>query len=132
MYRLKKEAPGSRVEINPLFKEIKRLRNEIKGVLTSGQSPTQLRVKLVQNLKRGVGVHAFNPSTPKAEAGRPLSLRPAWPTEQVQGQPSLGNEGNQGKTKACEDITDQRGSVPFQEAVELSSFSHAILALEHR
>jgi hypothetical protein len=29
----------------------------------------------------GVVVHAFNPSTWEAEAGRFLSSRPAWPTE---------------------------------------------------
>jgi hypothetical protein len=29
----------------------------------------------------GVVAHTFNPSTPEAEAGRFLSLRPAWSTE---------------------------------------------------
>jgi major histocompatibility complex class I len=32
-------------------------------------------------LKRAVVAHAFNPSTWEAEAGRFLSLRPAWSTE---------------------------------------------------
>ena len=34
-------------------------------------------------------VHAFNPNTQEAEAGRSLSLTPAWSTEQVTGQPGL-------------------------------------------
>ena len=39
-----------------------------------------------------VVAHAFNPCTWKAEAGRYLSLRPAWSTEQVLGQPELHRE----------------------------------------
>jgi len=34
-------------------------------------------------------VHAFNPSTRKAEKGGSLSLRQAWSTEQVSGQSGL-------------------------------------------
>jgi hypothetical protein len=37
-------------------------------------------------------VHTFNPSTWEAEAGRFLSSRPAWSTEQVSGQPRLHKE----------------------------------------
>jgi hypothetical protein len=37
-------------------------------------------------------VHAFNPSTREAEAGGFLSLRPAWSTERVPGQPGLYRE----------------------------------------
>jgi hypothetical protein len=37
-------------------------------------------------------VHAFNPSTWEAEAGRSLSLRPAWSTKWVPGQPELYRE----------------------------------------
>jgi hypothetical protein len=37
-------------------------------------------------------VHAFNPSTWKAEAGGFLSSRPAWSTEWVPGQPGLYRE----------------------------------------
>ena len=35
------------------------------------------------------GTLTFNPSTWEAEAGRSLSLRLAWSTEQVPGQPRL-------------------------------------------
>jgi major histocompatibility complex class I len=34
-----------------------------------------------RTLMLGVVVHAFNPSTQKAEAGRFLSSRPAWSTK---------------------------------------------------
>jgi hypothetical protein len=37
-------------------------------------------------------VHAFNPSTWEAEAGRFLSSRPAWSTKWVPGQPGLYRE----------------------------------------
>jgi hypothetical protein len=36
--------------------------------------------------------HSFNPSTREAEAGRFLSLRPAWSTECDPGQPGLHRE----------------------------------------
>jgi hypothetical protein len=41
---------------------------------------------------QAVVVHAFNPSTWEAEAGGFLSLRPAWSTERVPGQPGLYRE----------------------------------------
>jgi hypothetical protein len=46
---------------------------------------------LLKNIraKPGVVPHAFNPSTREAEAGRFLSLRPAWSTKWVPGQPGL-------------------------------------------
>jgi hypothetical protein len=44
-------------------------------------------------------VHAFNPSTWEAEAGRFLSLRPAWSTEGVPGQPGLHRETLSRKNK---------------------------------
>lgn len=44
-----KVAPGSGMEVNPMFKEINRLEtlNEAKGEVTSGQNPTQLSFHLV-------------------------------------------------------------------------------------
>jgi hypothetical protein len=39
-----------------------------------------------------VVAHAFNPSSWEAEAGGFLSLRPAWSTEWVPGQPELHRE----------------------------------------
>jgi hypothetical protein len=39
-----------------------------------------------------VMAHIFNPSTREAEAGGLLSLRPAWSTEWVPGQPGLHRE----------------------------------------
>jgi hypothetical protein len=51
-------------------------------------------------LSRAVVLHAFNPSTWEAEAGGFLSLRPAWSTKQVPGQPGLHRETlSQNKTK---------------------------------
>ena len=44
-------------------------------------------------------VHAFNPSTQEAEAGGFLSLRPAWSTKLVPGQPGLHRETLSRKTK---------------------------------
>ena len=54
-------------------------------------------------------VHAIDLNTRKANAGGSLSLRLAWSTEQVQGQPSLGSEGKQ---KAGEDVIKQGDHVP--------------------
>jgi hypothetical protein len=45
-----------------------------------------------------VVVHAFNPSTQEAEAGGFLSLRPAWSTKGVPGQPGLYRETLSQKT----------------------------------
>ena len=42
--------------------------------------------KNIIRLSKVVVARAFNPSTWEAEAGRSLSLRPAWSTEQVLGQ----------------------------------------------
>jgi hypothetical protein len=44
-------------------------------------------------------MHAFNPSTQEAEAGRFLSSRPAWSTKLVPGQPELYKETLSPKTK---------------------------------
>jgi hypothetical protein len=43
--------------------------------------------------------HTFNPSTWEAEAGGFLSLRPAWSTKWVPGQPGLYRETLSQKTK---------------------------------
>jgi hypothetical protein len=42
-----------------------------------------LKIVLLKNIKYQLGmvVHAFNPSTREAEAGRFLSSRPAWSTK---------------------------------------------------
>ena len=51
------------------------------------------------NLSWAVVTHAFNLSTWEAEAGRFLSLRPAWSTEWVPGQPGLYRETLSWKNK---------------------------------
>ena len=56
-----------------------------------------------------------------------MSLKPTLSTEQVSGQPILGSEGH----KAGEDILDRERHVPPQEATELDSFGHVVLALEN-
>ena len=42
-----------------------------------------------QGMQPGVVVYSFNPSTWEAEAGGFLSLKPAWSTKGVPGQPGL-------------------------------------------
>lgn len=36
--------------------------------------------------------HTFNPSIQDTEVGKPVSLRPVWYTEKVQGQPEINGE----------------------------------------
>jgi hypothetical protein len=43
--------------------------------------------------------HIFNPNTQEAEAGRALSVWPAWSAEQVSGQPTLQRETLSQKSK---------------------------------
>jgi hypothetical protein len=50
---------------------------------------------------------AFNPSTWEAEAGEFLSLRPAWSTEWVPGQPGLHRGTRSPKTKTKQNKTKQ-------------------------
>jgi hypothetical protein len=40
----------------------------------------------------GSGAQSFNPSTQEGEAGKSLSSRPVWSTEQVPGHPGLHRE----------------------------------------
>jgi hypothetical protein len=54
---------------------------------------------LKKQQRQAVVAHAFNPSTWEADAGRFLSLRPAWSTERVPGQPGLHRENLSRKTK---------------------------------
>lgn len=100
MYRLRKGAPGSIIELNPVSKEVNGLRSRIKGMVTSGQDLTQLNFQLKKSLESGVVMDSFNPSIGKVESGRSLGLSPAWSTDPVSGQTSLGSEGQ----KAGEDI----------------------------
>lgn len=71
MYNLRRKgAPGSGIKLGPLFKKIKRIRNEIKGVETSGQDPTQLsfqqeKKKRRKSLGTSVVVHSFSSSIPE-------------------------------------------------------------------
>jgi hypothetical protein len=48
-----KRAPGSGMELNPVFKEVNKwkLLNGIKGVVTLGQDPTQLSFHLMKRNK---------------------------------------------------------------------------------
>ena len=92
----------SRIELNPVFKEINRLRNGIKGVVTPAKYPT-CEKGLKKSLEPTMVVHTFNPSTQKAQAVGILHLRPASGTEQVSGPSNLGSGGKQ---KTGEDVTD--------------------------
>ena len=46
----------------------------------------------IRKISQVVVAHTFDLSTWEAEAGRSLSLRPAWSTERVPGQPGLHRE----------------------------------------
>jgi hypothetical protein len=53
---------------------------------TTENQSNHLAIKKIKRIKKkkkswAVVVHAFNPSTGEAEAGRFLSSRPAWSTE---------------------------------------------------
>jgi hypothetical protein len=51
-------------------------------------------------------VHTFNPCTQESETGRSLSLRLAWSTEQIPGEPGLHKE------KTClEETNKQRNNL---------------------
>jgi hypothetical protein len=65
--------------------------------LQEARAPSSIFHKTVQ-VQPGMVVHAFNPSTREAEAGRFLSSRPAWSTKRVPGQPGLHRETLSRKT----------------------------------
>ena len=56
------------------------------------------KINILEKTCLAVVAHTFNPSTWEAEAGRFLSLRPAWSTEWVPGQPELYRETLSWKT----------------------------------
>jgi hypothetical protein len=62
-------------------------------------------LSLKHGFKQGAVAHAFNPSTREAEAGGFLSLRPAWSTEWVPGQPGLHRETLSRKNKTKQNKT---------------------------
>jgi hypothetical protein len=64
------------------------IRSVQPNLIQKNRSPSQVVV-----------AYTFNPSTCEAEAGRFLSLRPAWSTEWVLGQPGLYRETLSQKTK---------------------------------
>jgi hypothetical protein len=61
-----------------------------------------------RDLWPGVVVHPFNPSTREAEAGGFLSLRPAWSTKWVPGQPGLYRETLSQKNKTKQNKKRER------------------------
>jgi hypothetical protein len=63
--------------------------------------------------KPGLVAQAFNPSTREAEAGRFLSLRPAWSTKWVPGQPELHTETLSRKTKQTNKRISIGNSIPI-------------------
>ena len=69
---------GNGIELNPVFKEINRRRNRIKGMLTSGKDPTDKfptwEKQLKKSLEPDVLMQDINPRTSKTEAGRCLIL----------------------------------------------------------
>jgi hypothetical protein len=76
-----------------------------------------------EHLSQAVVVHPFDPSTWEAEAGRFLSLRPAWSTEWVPGQPGLHRETlfwknkqtNKQKTKQNKKWAFNRMQIPLRK-----------------
>jgi hypothetical protein len=69
-----------------------------RAAAVAAPSQTRCRLKTVA-ASRAVVAHASSPSTQEAEAGGFLSLRPAWSTEWVPGQPGLHRETLSWKNK---------------------------------
>jgi hypothetical protein len=65
-------------------------------------------------------VHGFNPSTWEAEAGRFLSLRPAWSTKLVPGQPGLYRETLSQKTNKQ---TNKNKAKYFKNSINFQTYS---------
>lgn len=96
----------------------------IKGVVPSERDPHPAKLPTCENelkksekeLKKSLGpgivVHIFNSTAQKAETSGSQSSRPAWSTDQVLGQRSLGSEGNQPKHKAGKNVFEQGHPVP--------------------
>lgn len=85
------------------------------AVLTSNCVPLELY------LSPGVRVHALNLSTLEAEAGEPLSLRPAWFIEQVSGWPGL-----------CRETLTQKNKTKINKpTTKKNQFEHFPLANHH-
>lgn len=69
-----KRTSVSRIYLSFVFKLINRLRNERKGVITSGQDPTLINFQLLKGNKKKsldfrVMLYFFNVSSAKAETG---------------------------------------------------------------
>jgi hypothetical protein len=79
------------------------LSEEQSGTLTNWAISPALNIFLKRdNCSWAVVPPTFNPNTWEAEAGRFLSLRPAWSTKWVPGQPGLHRETLSWKTKERE------------------------------
>jgi hypothetical protein len=79
---------------------------------------TNIGVEKTGKFSRAVVGHAFNPSTWEAEAGRFLSLRPAWSTKWVPKQPGLYREtlSQKNKTKNKQTNKTQTKRKKIQES----------------
>ena len=53
MSKLKRKgAPGNEMDLYPVFKEINRIRNGLKGVVTEGQDPILLSFQLIKKKEK--------------------------------------------------------------------------------
>ena len=89
-----------------LIKKLNKRCGDFKVRFYPAKFPTCER-EFNKSLEMGIVVHAFNPSTWKAEYGGSLSLRSTWSTEQVTGQQRIGNDSIHWKQKVGEHITQQ-------------------------